>query len=200
MDWLTRPFPESITVAGQVVPIRTGWRRCIRSYILQDELRHKGFGVTDANAVLTSWFSRDGCIPEAVIQNPHEALKQAFLWRDQAFSEALPYGDDIPQAPAKERLFDWQADSGIVCIDFLTHYGIDLQDWQAHWYKFALLFSGLCASESLVSTAINARKPLSRDADKYTKTQHRAQKKAWALPISEYERIQRHNAQIREQW
>lgn len=198
MDWLTRPLPQTIEIGGQLVEIRTGWRRAVRSYILQDK-HPTGLNLTDATALLTSWFARDGQIPQIVKDNPYSALKAAYDWRDDAFSEAMPYGNGSGEKTSK-KTFDWEADSGIVRIDFRRIYGIDLASYQVHWYEFALLFSGICAMDTLVSSAMQARKPLPRDAADYERKQHKLLASAWSLPLTEYERMKIHNARILEEW
>lgn len=198
MDWLTRPLPDTVEIAGQHVKIRTGWRRAVRSYILQSS-NEDGLNLTDATALLTSWFARDGQMPQIVRDNPYMALSAAYDWRDSAFGQAMPYGDGSSDNTSK-KTFDWEADSGIVRIDFKHIYGIDTSVYQAHWYEFALLFSGICAMDTLTSNAMQARRPLPSDAADYERKQHRALERAWSLPLTEYERVKMHNARILEEW
>lgn len=198
MDWLTKPLPQTVEIAGQQVEIRTGWRRAVRSYILQNN-HPEGLNLTDATALLTSWFARDGQIPQIVKDNPYIALKAAYDWRDNAFGQAMPYGNGSGEK-ASEKTFDWEADSGIVRIDFKRIYGIDTAIYQAHWYEFALLFSGICAMDTLTSNAMQARRPLPSDAADYERKQHKILSRAWSLPLTEYERMKMHNARILEEW
>ena len=188
MDWLTREPPSKVDVCGELVPIRTGWRRAVRSYVLQGD--RERLPLADCDKLLSSWFSRDGAVPGAVREHPSEALDAALSWRDDALVEAMPYGDGTSRG-ATGRTFDWEADSGIVRVDFLRLYGIDLITWQGHWWSFALLFCGVCAVESLTSTAMSARRDLPRKAERWERERHEEQARAWALPPTEAELVQR---------
>lgn len=195
MDWLTRYPPSTVDVCGEAVPIRTGWRRAVRSYVLMGtEAR---IPVGDCDKLLSSWFSRDGDVPRAVLGHPREALDAALSWRDCALVEAMPYGDGASHG-ATARVFDWEADSGIVVVDFRRLYGIDLMDpaTQMHWWRFALLWRGAAATESLLASAISARSPLGGDADKWARRAHERLAGAWALPPTQSELVQR----MREVW
>ena len=195
MDWLTREPPSKVDVCGELVPIRTGWRRAVRSYVLQGDRERLPFA--DCDKLLSSWFSRDGAVPDAVREHPRESLDAALSWRDGALVEAMPYGDGT-SGGTTARVFDWEADSGIVVVDFRRLYGIDLADpaTQMHWWRFALLWRGAAATESLVATAISARSPLGGDADKWARRAHERQSRAWALPPTQAELVQR----AREAW
>ena len=152
MDWLTRDPPSKVNVCGVPVPIRTGWKRAVCSLVLQGD--RDRIPLVDADEMLGSWFSRDGVIPPEVLGHWYEALTAALGWRDTAMRTALPYGERDAGQP-RARVFDWEADSGIVVVDFRRIYGIDLATAQMHWWRFALLFDGICATPgSLVSTAM----------------------------------------------
>jgi hypothetical protein len=188
MDWLTREPPSEVDICGEAVPIRVGWRRSVRSLALQGDGRM--LSVRDRAALVASWFMRDGELPATVESHPNEALDAAFGWRDVALSEAMPYGDGS-QTTSGTRVFDWEDDSGIVRVDFLRSYGIDLREWQGHWYTFALLFCGICAVESLTSTAMTARRELPRKSDRWERERHDELSRAWALPPTEAELTKR---------
>jgi len=153
--------------------------------------------IGDCDKLLSSWFSRDGVVPRTVLGHQREALDAALSWRDDALVEAMPYGDGMSRR-ATVRVFDWEADSGIVVADFLRLYGIDLTDraTQMHWWRFALLWRGAAASESLVASAISARSPLDGDVDKWSRRAHERLAGAWALPPTQAELVQR----AREAW
>lgn len=195
MDWLTREPPSTVDVLGEAVPIRTGWRRAVRSYVLVGT--RPRIPVGDCDKLLSSWFSRDGAVPGAVREHPREALDAALSWRDDALVEAMPYGDGSGRNP-DARAWDWEADSGIVVADFQRLYGIDLMDpaTQMHWWRFALLWRGIAATDSLTSAAISARLPIDGKADKWSRKSHDRRARAWALPPTQAELVQR----MREAW
>lgn len=195
MDWLTERPPSTVDVCGETVPIRTGWRRAVRSLVFQGD--RTGIPIEDCDKLLSSWFSRDGETPEVVRLHTWQALDAAFAWRDGALVEAMPYGDGTDRT-SPGRVWDWEADSGIVVVDFRRLYGIDLTDprTQMHWWRFALLWRGAAATESLASAAISARSPLRGDHDKWQRMTHERQARAWALPPTQAEAMQR----LREAW
>lgn len=199
MDWLTERPPSTVDVCGETVPIRTGWRRAVRSYVLMakrcDSHGSPSLGPSDVDVLLSSWFTRDGDTPDAVRSHPWQALEAAVAWRDGATDETMPYGDG--GGGSGERVFDWKADSGIVRVDFLRLYGIDLSTWQAHWWEFRLMFDALVAMpDSLVAEAVSARTPVGDRADKWERERHRRLARAWALPPNQAETMQR----LREVW
>jgi|GEM_PF-1007588 len=198
MDWLTRDPPSKVNVCGVPVPIRTGWKRAVRSLVLQGD--RDRIPLVDADEMLGSWFSRDGVIPPEVLGHWYEALTAALGWRDTAMRTALPYGERDAGQP-RARVFDWEADSGIVVVDFRRIYGIDLATAQMHWWRFALLFDGICATPgSLVSTAMSARRPIGSGAGRPERDDHERAAAAWALPLSDAEATERRNARVREAW
>ena len=197
MDLLTGELPATVEVCGVPAPIRTGWRRAVRSYALTG--KGTGFSDEDAKALIASWFARDGRLPRIVAEHPAEALQAALEWREKPMEEALPYGDQGRRN--RSRVFDFEADSAIVCADFMRLYGIDLSTWQAHWWRFCSLFLPLAATEgSLVATAMAARLPTPGDATKEERERRSALRKAWALPIPEAERIRLANERIAREW
>lgn len=185
---LTGALPCEVKVSGRPVPIRCGWRRAVRTM---------GEGVTDAQK-LAAWFSRDGKVDRWALAHAPEAVEAAERWRDGAFELALPYGEG---RRSRRRVWDWDADSGIVLADFRRLYGIDLRTWQAHWYEFAALWSALAATDgSLVAEALRARDSLPRGAPKSERKAHAAAAKAWALPPTEAERARRERERLEAQW
>jgi len=196
VDYLSGDLPGTVEVCGEEVPIRCGWRRAVRSYSVPEP---DGDG---ARKLLASWFSRDGRIPQAVLDHPAEALKAAIAWREEGMSSAMPYGPAGGRPKAEpSRTFDFEADSAIVCADFMRLYGIDLSTWQAHWWRFCALFAPLAATEgSLVAAAMAARSPIPAGLSKEERKHRQALRKAWALPVPQDELVRMENERIRREW
>lgn len=199
MDFLAPSFPSSVEVCGDTVPIRTGWRRAVRSY----SLTGKGpdvLGDDDARRLIALWFARDGMVPGAVMAHPAEAIAAAIAWREAPVDGAIPYGTGKPCAGAA-RIFDLEADSAIICADFMRLYGIDLAAWQAHWWHFCSLLLPLALTEgSLVGTAMAARSPIPPDLPKEERRHRMGLQRAWALPVPESERVRLENERIAREW
>lgn len=188
VDLLTGARPREVEVCGRPVPIRCGWRRAVRTMFE---------GATEAQE-LAAWFARDGRVDPWALAHAPEAVGAAEEWRDAALEAALPYGE---RARSPRRVWDWQADGGIVVADFRRLYGIDLATWQAHWYDFAALWSALAATEgSLVAEALRARSKLPKGASKAERKAHAAAARAWALPPTEAERARRDRERLMAQW
>lgn len=198
MDFLAGDLPCTVEVCGAVVPIRCGWRRAARSYSLTG--KGASFSDEDAKKLLASWFSRDGRIPAAVAAHPAEAIEAALEWREKPLAEAMPYGSG-KRSGSRVRSFDFEADSAIVCADFMRIYGIDLAAWQAHWWRFCALFAPLAATEgSLVSAAMAARQPTPAGVSKEERKSRAKLRKAWALPLTQDELVRKRNEQIAREW
>lgn len=177
LDFLTTAPPCEVEVSGRPVPIRTGWRRAVRTMRRDPE--------PTAAELLATWFSRDGEPDRWALAHADDAVDAARRWRDDALSLALPYGE---RRPSGRIVWDWDADSAIVLADFRRLYGIDLRSWQAHWYDFAALWSALAATEgSLVAEALRARGRAPKGASKWERKAHEAAARAWALPPTEAE-------------
>lgn len=202
MDFLAGAMPSTVGVCGEEVPIRTGWRRAVRSY----SLTGKGpgaFGDGDARRLLALWFARDGMVPDPVMAHPAEALEAALAWREEPMASAVPYGPGpgCSRDHGDARTFDLEADSAIVCADFLRLYGIDLAAWQGHWWRFCALLLPLAITEgSLVSTAIAARSPLPEGLHGGERRRRLKLQRAWALPVPESERVRLENERIAREW
>lgn len=180
--------PSEVTVAGRPVPIRSGWRRAVRSMC----------GKPTHAQLLALWFSRGGEADRWSLAHAAEAVEAAVRWRDEALSGALPYGE---RRGSRRRTWDWEADAAITMADFRRLYGIDLRTWQAHWYDFAALWSALAATEgSLVADALRARGKLHAGASKWERKAHAAAARAWALPPAEDEAERVALERLRARW
>ena len=182
-------LPSTIEVGGVLLPICTGFRRHLAAETLDRENPDAGI------KLLWLYMAKRGNggarqLPEEVHEDPAAWLEAAMAWHDQALS-ALDYGDPLaPKGSGTTRVFDWEADEGIICCDFQRFYGIDIADpaTQMHWWRFCTLLMGLVRTDgALVSAAIAARSPLPANAPKELKKAHRAQAAAWALPPTEDE-------------
>lgn len=184
MDWLTRNPPSDVEVGGKSVPIRTGWRRSLRSLLIDDSGDNAKLGL------LMSWYSHDGTLPDVVCQHSKDALNAALDWRDHAFEMASPWGKHGRATAAHARLWSWEDDAPLVAADFLRLYGIDLwsQDTQLHWYRFVALWSACLRTQgSLCAEAVSVRAPLPTKADKYQRQQHDEALAIWSLPLTQDE-------------
>lgn len=189
LDFLTSQPPTSVEVAGRPVPIRSGWRRAVRTMSGEP---------TDAQ-LLATWFSRDGRPDPWAVAHAPEAVSAALAWRDRALESALPYG--ARGSGGSRRTWDWACDSAIVVADFQRLYGIDLACWQAHWYRFAALWSALAATDgSLVAEALRARGRAPKGASKAERRAHEAARRAWALPPTDDERARMEMERLRARW
>lgn len=193
MDWLTREPPSEVDVCGTMVPIRSGWRHAVRSYYAS--------GPTAASALLASWFSTDGGIEPMADAHPSEAIDAAVAWRDEAFSEAMPYGTGERTHSGDAPTFDLVADSAIIVADFRRVYGIDLVTAKMHWWRFVALLTSLMRTDgSLVRAAMSARAPIPRSVEGDMRRDAKALAESWALPLPEPELVERENERIREAW
>lgn len=151
-------------------------------------------------ALLWTWFSRDGRLDRWCAAHPSDAVSAGLAWRDAPLEGALPYGEP-GGSRARARTFDWEADSAIVVADFRRLYGIDLRAWQAHWYDFCALWCALAATDgSLVAEAMRARTPAPAGSPKPERDARRAAARAWALPPTDDELEHIMLERIRREW
>lgn len=182
-------MPSAVEVGGASLPLCTGYRRHLKAELVDRD--------DPGAAVALLWLlmatrGDDGTrrLPGAVQDDPVPWLEAALSWHDDALS-AMDYGDPLaPKGGGSARVFDWEADEGLIICDFQRYYRTDLTspDTQIHWWRFCCLLMGLVRTEgSLVSAAVAARSPLPANAPKELKRAHRAQASAWALPPTEDE-------------
>lgn len=136
-------LPNSVEVAGESVPVETGWRTWVRV------MRALGSAEDDAaraEAALRIAFGDP--LPPHVSLHRAEAVEAAVAWA--AFNEPSPPPTQRQRRAARIRSFDWDYDAEAVVADFQRYYGIDLTDLatEMHWWRFWALFRGLPAESA----------------------------------------------------
>ena len=181
---LVAPWPDTVRIAGEDVPVRTGWREGVAADMAD-------MGTADGRLeALELYFGPASHVPDAVASDPVAALRAAVEWHDEGMSSCMPYGTPGRRGPSSERdVIDWDADAAIMAADFLRFYRIDLSDpsTDMHWYRFCSLLMALTRTEgSLVAQAVYARSP--HDGARGPERKRLARlAKAWALPPTDAE-------------
>lgn len=183
LSLLTRPLPSSVDVGGRAVSVNSGYRTGLMASALPDD--------GDGRARLL-WLlfadRRSGRLRDGVAGHEAEALAAGAEWLDGAWG-SFPYGSGRKE-PRGRRLWDWDADAGVVCCDFQRLYGLDLTSasTQMHWYRFVALAAGAMRTEgSLSGAASSSRVPPRRGASRQEREALARRAEAWALPPTDEE-------------
>ncbi|MEG1875363.1 MAG: Gp15 family bacteriophage protein [Angelakisella sp.] len=126
MNPLSDRLPGSVLVQGQVCPVNSDWRSCMR-IILAFE---------DAELTLSEQME---LMIELLYQQPPpqcaEALEQAVR-----FLNCGERQDKRPEGEPAARLFRFAADGKLIYAAFRKSHGIDLGTAALHWWEFCWLF------------------------------------------------------------
>ena len=188
LDAILSGAPSAVEVAGAPVAVNSGFRQNLLAETMDRRDR------ADAARLLQCWFGDGtGALRQGALARPAQALAAACEWHDAAWS-LVSYGrPGRGGRAAGRRVFDWDADAGVLCADFQRLYGIDLLDpsLRMHWYRFmALALSAMRTPGSLLATALSARSPLLGRATDAERSAHERQAAAWALPPTDAELIE----------
>lgn len=185
LDAILSGAPSAVEVAGAPIAVNSGFRQNLLAETMDRRDR------ADAARLLQCWFGDGtGALRQGALAHPAQALAAACEWHDAAWS-LVSYGR--PGRGGRvvgRRVFDWDADAGVLCADFQRLYGIDLLDpsLRMHWYRFmALALSAMRTPGSLLATALSARSPLLGRATDAERSAHERQAAAWALPPTDAE-------------
>lgn len=188
IDLLLYGAPDTVEVASETVSINTNWRAAIQTQVTDTDDEY-----VLAALILSAFYMQDGVLPQVVEDNPKEAIEAALEWRDKALT-LIDYGRKKKRrASSTKRTFDWDADSTIICADFMRFYHIDLMDkaCHIHWYTFCQLFLALLITpDALISQAVSARTPSTTSSSKAERDMKRKQAQAWALPMTHDELVE----------
>lgn len=181
--------PDTVNIQGVPVHIETGWRTSISMDTL-DKSNERRYSLQ----ILTSYYlnRQTKVLPEVVEAYPDEAIQQALDWRAAGF-ELINYGPPGSGRKSSKRLFDWDADTGIITADFMRAYNINLFDTSTkmHWYLFcALLLSLMRSSDALIAQAVSARMPVPIEAKGDERKRLKRLAQSWALPLNQDELIE----------
>lgn len=185
LDAILAGAPSAVEVGGAPVAVNSGFRQNLLAETMDRRDR------ADAARLLQCWFGDGtGRLRPGAVARPAEALAAACAWHDAAWA-LVSYGRPGARGGGgPRRVFDWDADSGILCADFQRLYGIDLLDpsLRMHWYRFmALALSAMRTPGSLVAAALEARSPLRGRASDAERAAHERRAAAWALPPTDAE-------------
>jgi len=192
---LNRELPSSVEVDGETVELCCGFRTGIKAFeFLNDKDESTMFNLL----YLFYGLERDDGLlelPEVVAAHAKEAAEESVEWLLGAF-QVMDYDNASmhKRRSNSKQNFSFTADEAIIYADFRRFYGIDLMnsETQMHWYQFiALLLSAMRTEGSLTGTAIAAREPIPGNAKGHERERLRKLQKAWALPMTENELLQR---------
>lgn len=139
--------PDCITVGEKKLKVNTDYRRWLIVYeiLSSDSAMSIPLGLKARLAA--------ECVLECEIGEDEYG---AFL--DGAYSFLLRretndiHDNVIHDTAAREKLFDFSADSALILASFLSEYGIDLTKERMHWYKFMALLTSLPPTSPLMRT------------------------------------------------
>ncbi len=145
-------LPESLDLDGHDVPIRTSFRigmlfeMMIESRELDEqEMLKQAFELWFDEKSL-AYISSNNLVQQAV---------RGMMWFfscGKVNSEQKEKAEEKPEDKSVfgRRIYDFDIDAPLIYSAFRSQYGIDLQDDDLHWWKFAALFSGLHEDEQIV--------------------------------------------------
>jgi Bacteriophage Gp15 protein len=141
MNILTTPFPETVTIDGQEIPVYTDFRAGIATMIAfeDDELT-----VYEKQRV---WLEN---LYYEIPNNLEEAINRA-----QWF---LNGGRENGSGASGPRVYSFTKDGELIYGAFSQAYGIDLQSVEMHWWRFYALFMDLFGQEVPFSQLVILRK------------------------------------------
>lgn len=172
MNILADPLPESITVQGEEVPVKTDFRVWIRFTAIVQEYDLDHLTVSDY-ADMVERVSKCCLYKEREITHD---LFPAIVSFFSGFTTGKPAKD------GGKKTFDYSIDADAIYSSFAQAYGIRLAGMSMHWYEFRALFANL-PEESPVGKLIRIRTMKENDVPKEKRTELRALKEAVALPV-----------------
>lgn len=155
MNILVEQLPDAVEIDGQVVPINTDFRDCLRVILAFEDPELTNL---ERQAILV-----ENLYPERP-DNIQAAIEQGIKFLDGGRN-----GDgDGGYSP---RLYSFSTDSDFIFAAFRQTHGIDLETAELHWWKFLTLFMDLGADTTFCSL-VSLRKRVK--TGKATKEERRA--------------------------
>ena len=166
MNLLASPLPDTVSLGGASVPIKTGYRTGIQI------ARTAESGIEDrakAGVLLHLYF---GYVPDP----PVDALEAAM--------EFHRCGQPVPSGRPGARALDWDHDAGMILADFRREYGIDLADpaTRMHWWVFMAYFNNLSGPSETKTAMYYRRASKPKDCKGDDAKRFNDMKRAYALP------------------
>lgn len=142
-------LPTSLGLDGHDVPIRTSFRigmlfeMMIESRELDEqEMLRQAFDL---------WFDEESLAYIAKHELVQPAIRGMF-WFYSCGKEQKKQEKQSKEGKSDfgRRIYDFEEDAPLIYAAFRSQYGIDLQDDDLHWWRFAALFRGLHEDEEIV--------------------------------------------------
>lgn len=138
MNLLVDRLPEAVDVNGVMTPIRTDFRIGV---LFEGLMWETGVGAEAKVLQALRLYFAEGDLPQDV-----GAAFRAVVWFYGGGAAARAEGAEAHG----RRLYDFDADAGLVFAAFWDQYGVDLQDVRGlHWWKFRAMFAGLRAEHEI---------------------------------------------------
>ena len=142
MNLLVEDLPDAVEIDGEVYPIETDWRACLRVIL--------AFEDDQLTPMEKQLVMLGNLYPEGRPPNLKEAILQAMKFLNGGSADE---GDQVHHP----RLYSFEQDANFIFAAFRQTHGIDLETAQLHWWKFLALFMDL-GSETTFCSLVSFRK------------------------------------------
>lgn len=173
MNILTDPLPNTISIQGREVAIKTDFRDWLRFIAIVRDYDLDRLTIEDYAEMVRR-------ISETLFEDPPEITYDLFP-AVTAFYSGFSNGKKS-ESDDNKRLFDYEIDAESIYSSFAQVYGIRLKNEKMHWYEFRALFVAL-PEECALGKLIHIRSMKESDVPKDKRGELRKAKEAVALPV-----------------
>lgn len=175
MNLLIDGLPDSVEIAGQMIPIDTSFRTGIlfEELMLDDAMDP----VEKLATALDLYYPGTSFAPEV-----QQDAVRAMLWFYRCGADEAPAGEGHGQADAPPYSYEYDAD--YIYAAFLGAFGVDLARSSLHWWQFRALFKSLPEDTQFIKIIGYRTMSIPAKMPKDQKQHYQKMKKLYALPAS----------------
>jgi hypothetical protein len=146
MNLLIDVLPEEVEIGGELVPVNSDFRSCLRTILAFED--YTLLDLEKAAVLLVNLY-------EEAPENTEEAIIKGLMFLNGDMSSSRqPAAGQQPM-----RLYSFSKDANLIYAAFQQTHGLDLQSEDLHWWRFMALFMDLGADTSF-SNIIGLRRRL----------------------------------------
>ena len=140
MNTLMDDLPDTVTVAGVVLPINTDYRtgilfeQAIEDPVMPDDEK--------LYTVLMLYYG-EAIFPLLVDSETVQEALDSIMWFYRCGADETAVSDDGNDSSGKDPPFSYEHDAAYIYAAFIEAYNIDLTKNRLHWWQFRSLFLGL---------------------------------------------------------